>query len=88
MMDVFTLILCVFWSIAGLWLIVGELPGMVKHRIPMIFGIENRWGKMLVGVGLLGVVGKQIHTWYIDPNSSWEILLAPMRLYYSGFSWF
>lgn len=87
-MDVFTLILCVFWSIAGLWLVLGELPIMAKHRIPEIFGIKNRLGKVLFGAVLLAIVGKQIQTWYIDPNSSWEILLAPMRLYYSGFSWF
>ena len=87
-MDPFTLILCVFWGVAGLWLVFGELPAMAKHRIPEIFGVKSRWGKVAFGLALLAFVGKQIHTWWIDPTSSWEILLAPMRLYYSGFSWF
>jgi hypothetical protein len=87
-MDIWTVILMLFWSIAGVWLIVGELPGMTKHRIDMIFGVTNRWGKILIGLVLLAFVAKQAHVAYLDPNVTLDVVLAPFKLHYEGFTWF
>lgn len=87
-MDIFTFILCVFYGAVGFSLIAGEFSPFKRLHIETIFGISNRWGKMLFGVMLLVFVGKQIHVWYLDPNTSLEIYFGPLKMYYEGFKWF
>lgn len=87
-MDIWTAILMLFWSIAGVWLIAGELPVMAKHRIEVIFGVSSRWGKLLIGLFLLAIVAKQAQVAYLDPNTTLDIVLAPFKLNYAGFTWF
>lgn len=57
-MNIWSVILMLFWSIAGVWLIIGELPGMTKYRIEMIFGVTDRWGKVIYGLVIIAVTTK------------------------------
>lgn len=81
-MDIFTFFLLLCWTIAGVWLLVGELPRFQKHRIEQIFSVRNRWGKLIIGAFLLTFCSFQVYLWAIDPLSTWELLWAPLKLSY------
>lgn len=81
-MDVFTFILIVCWYIAGFWLLIGEIPRWHHHRIERIFGVSNRFGKMLIGVLLIAFCSRMVWLWYIDPNAPVALLWEPLKLSY------
>jgi hypothetical protein len=74
-MDFWSLFLTMLWFFVGIWLILGETPLMNHVKIDIIFGIENRWGKILIGTAFLLLVAKQCHDWYIDPSDFQHKLL-------------
>lgn len=82
MMDVYTLILVVFWSIAGFWLIAGEHPRLHAYRVNAIFGISNRRGKIVIGVTLIAFCAALVWLWYIDPNAPVAVYWGPLKLSY------
>lgn len=74
-MDFWSVFLTTLWFFVGVWLILGETPLMSHVKIETIFGVENRWGKILMGVAFLLLVVKQCHDWYIDPSDFQHKLL-------------
>lgn len=74
-MDIYSFILIVFWGIAGVWLVLGELPRFTKYHIDTIFGISDRRGKVAIGIAFITFCSWRLYQWYIDPSVTLELML-------------
>lgn len=81
-MNVVTFILVVCWYIAGIWLLIGEIPRWHQYRIERILGVSNRFGKIIIGLALIAFCSRMVWLWYVDPNSPPALLWEPLKLSY------
>ncbi len=62
------LLLLLMWGTAGLFILISTLTNHPKLWIPSLFAIENRWGKFLIGLTLLGLVFTRVLKWCTSTN--------------------
>lgn len=62
------IVLLVMWSLAGILVSLGCITNHPKLQCRVLFGIENRWGKLMIGVALLGFVVMRLYQWGHSDN--------------------
>lgn len=74
-MSISELALLLLYGATGFFLTLGIVTGHPKLQVHSIFAIENRWGKLLVGVVLLAFVIMRVVQWLNspDPYIKWVI---------------
>lgn len=70
--DIAEVISVVFWMIAGSWLLLGELPLFKSIRIDVLWGIESRWGKVVLGLVILAICSQRLVTWQNADTIIWK----------------
>lgn len=69
------IILLVMWSLAGFFVALGCITNHPKLQVSSLFSIENRWGKLCIGLVLLAYVIMRVNQWGTsdNPTINWSL---------------
>ena len=62
MIDPYSVTLMAIWLCFGLVLVLGEIKWFKRIRIANVFGVENRWGKVVYGLVIVAITLKWFYS--------------------------